>query len=241
MEINTKNNILDKITSYFPETEIPLAIWYSDDLNDVELASTPKKSDKGYTCIFQQLGKVRKGTPLAFNASNIGCIAAASILGFIKPELDQNTIDFLTKIECFKKSEKEVREMYDNNPYTISKGKYLIIKPFDALTETDTPEIISFFASPNTMSALHALASYDKGTSDNVISPFGSGCDTLIGFALKEIDNKTNRPIIGGLDPAMRAYIKKDKLTFSIPYSRFLTMVDNMDSSFLNTYVWKEL
>lgn len=241
MDKQIKSDFLKLWDKYFTGCEMPLAIYYGDELKDVELPPAPKENPHGYTCIFAQLNKVRKGQARAFNANNIGCFGGIGTLGFAPVKIDENMINFLTKVECFKKSEKEVRQMMEKNPPQMVKSKYLIFKPFDQLHDEDKPEVISFFAEPDVISALHALAHYDKAEPNSVLSPFGSGCDTLVGLAMKEINNKTNRPIMGGFDPAMRKCVMKNTLTFSIPFERFKEMIYNVDTSFLNTYIWEKL
>ncbi|MCT4615937.1 MAG: DUF169 domain-containing protein [Marinifilaceae bacterium] len=241
MEIEIKKDFLRIWKKYFPDCEMPLAIYYSNDIDNVEVTPAPKENPHGYTCIFAQLNKVRNGQARAFNASNIGCFGGIGTLGFAPVKVDDKMIQFLTKVECFKKSESEVIQMVKNNPPTQASADYLIFKPFNQLKECDKPEIISFFAKPDVISALHALANYDKTEPNSVLSPFGSGCDCLVGFAIKENINRTYRPIMGGFDPAMRKCVKSNILTFSIPYERFKEMIYNIESSFLNTYIWDKL
>ena len=85
-------------------------------------------------------------------------------------------------------------------------GQYIIFKPFDELTEEDAPVIYFVFAKPDVISALHALASFDDTRVDNVIVPFGSGCEGLLSFALDEARKENPRVVLGGMDPAMRVY-----------------------------------
>lgn len=238
MNIQEKKDLVDKWEKYFPGCEMPIAVYFSDSKEGLEFPDAPKPSKEGYTCIFAQLNKVRRGTARAFSKDNIGCFAAKGMLGFIKSELDDNMINFLTKVECFKKSEAAVREMAEMNPPLEAEKEYLIFKPVDQLTEEDAPLVITVFANADVISCLHSLANYDNGDPNNVFAPFGSGCDTLIGFPLKEIRNNSNRAVVGGFDIAMRNCVKKDIMTFSAPYSRFMELVSNMDSSFLNTYIW---
>ena len=49
------------------------------------------------------------------------------------------------------------------------------------------------------------------------------------------------KAVIGLLDPSARACVKPNQLSFSIPWPKFLSMLDNMDDCFLNTYVWEKI
>ena len=63
----------------------------------------------------------------------------------------------------------------------------------------------------------------------------------MVGFPLKELDSEAPKAVLGGLDTGMRACLKPDLLIFSVPWPRFLVMIENMDASFLGTHVWEAL
>jgi hypothetical protein len=242
MEIEIKRTFVEKWDKYFSGSELPLACFYSDELHGAEFANKPKENKKGYTCIFSQLAAARAGKPRAFNQDNFGCFGATGTLGFstkapTKKEIAE-MVDFLINEERFKKSEEHVMAMMQTNPPLSAKGKYLILKRWDTLSMNDTPQIVCFFASPDVIAGLFALANYDTMNPHGVISPFGSGCDALIGFAMKEYESEEPKAVLGGFDPPMRACVKPKILTFSVPYSRLVTMIENMDDCFLNTYIW---
>ena len=64
--------------------------------------------------------------------------------------------------------------------------------------------------------ALHTLSSFDNTRIDNVIVPFGSGCEQMLTFAFDEARKENPRAILGGMDTAMRTCVKSDLLTFSL-------------------------
>ena len=64
------------------------------------------------------------------------------------------------------------------------------------------------------------------------------GCDTLIGFAMKELGSDNPRAVLGLFDPPARGCVKANLLNFSVPWPKLLSMIDNMDDCFLNTYIW---
>lgn len=57
--------------------------------------------------------------------------------------------------------------------------------------EDDFPEVVFFFVSADALAGLHSLANFDAFDSHGVISPFGSGCDSLVGFSMKEMADDT--------------------------------------------------
>ena len=242
MDITIKTTFMEQWEKYFPGSELPLACFYSDDLHGAKYATKPKENKKGYTCIFSQLAPVRAGKPRAFDQDSFGCFGATGTLGFsntpTKEEIDYMA-NFLINEERFKKSKGHVMGMMEANPPLPAKGKYLVVKRWDTLSEQDAPQVVSFFVSPDAIAGLFSLANYDTINPHGVISPFGSGCDTLIGFAMKECESSNPKGVIGGFDPPMRACVKPNLLTFSVPYIRLITMLGNMDDCFLNTYIWE--
>ena len=131
--------------------------------------------------------------------------------------------------------------MFQSNPPVPAEGKYLIFKRWDLLTEKDAPQVVFFFCRPDVLSGLHGLANYDTMDPHGVITPNWSGCDMLVGFAMKELKSEDPKAVIGLFDPSARICVKPDVLSFSIPWPRFLTMLENMDDCFLNTPVWEKI
>lgn len=39
-------------------------------------------------------------------------------------------------------------------------------------------------------------------------------------------------------DVSARPYVKRDELSFAVPMKKFVTMIENMDDSFLMTKAW---
>lgn len=237
MDATVKSRVLEKWNNYFSGVSLPIGVFYSDELNDAEYMKKPAANAKGYTCIFAQMAKLFRGKCVAFDVDNLGCFGSiGTIFGGIYQE-DQ-TVDLLVNIEHFKKDREQVVAMHKINPKANPTGQYLIMKPYDQLTEEDQPKIVFLLATPDIASAMHCLISYDNTRVDNVIAPFGSGCEQLLSFAFEETKHDNPRAVLGGLDAAMRNCIKPNLLTFSIPHSRFIQMIDNMDDSFLSTYIW---
>jgi hypothetical protein len=49
------------------------------------------------------------------------------------------------------------------------------------------------------------------------------------------------RAIIGMFDPSARPHVPKDTLSFAVPMKKFVTMIGNMEESFLITDTWRNL
>ena len=240
MDTAIKNSVLEKWNTHFHGVSLPVGVFYSDELNGAEYLKKPAENSRGYTCIFAQMAKVHKGHSIAFDVNNLGCWGSVGTI-FGGTYQEDQTVELLVDIEHFKKSREQVLALHHTNPKANPTGRYLIMKQYNQLTEEDQPEIVIIFAKPDMIAVMHCLAGFDETRIDNVIVPFGSGCEQLLSFAFNEAKQTNPRAILGGMDLAMRNCIKQDVLTFSITHSRFIEIVRNMDDSFLNTYIWKGL
>lgn len=239
MDIKIKNQVLDLWERYFPNAELPVAVFYSDTLHGAEFPKKPAENHRGYTCLYAQLSRVHKGEALAFTPENLGCFGAMkSIYSGYNEDAE---VKLLVEIERFKKDRECVRAMCSVNPKANPRGRYIIFKPWVTLTEKDNPELICLFAKPDMISALHTWASFDISRLDNVIVPHGAGCEVMLTFGFAETNSEQPRCVLGGMDTAMRLCLKPDIQTFSIPYERFKQMIAFADETFLDTYIWKPL
>ena len=240
MELQLRQDIINKWQNYFAGQEMPIAVFYADTLHGAEYVKKPAENPRGYTCMFAQLAKVHHGECVAFDKDNLGCWGAIENL-FGGPFIEDATVRLLVEIEKFKANREQVLALNNINPKATPRGKYVIFKPFKSLTEDDKPEIFCIFAKPDVIAALHTLVSFDNTRIDNVIVPFGSGCEQAIKFAFSEANKENPRAVLGGMDVAMRGCMKQEMQIFSFAASTFYNMVGNTDKSFLNTYIWQGL
>lgn len=239
MDLTFKKQVLDLWEHYFPNAELPIAVFYADSLHGAEYPKKPADNQRGYTCLYAQLARVHKGEALAFDPENLGCFGAMkSIYGGYNEEAE---VKLLVEIERFKKNRECVRSMCSVNPKASPKGRYIIFKPWNTLAEEDQPELVCIFAKPDMISALHTWSSFDISRLDNVIVPHGAGCEVMLTFAFAETVNPQPRCVLGGMDTAMRLCLKPDVQTYSIAYKRFEEMASFVYETFLDTYIWHPL
>jgi hypothetical protein len=62
-----------------------------------------------------------------------------------------------------------------------------------------------------------------------------------VAYPYLEKDSPHPRAVIGMFDPSARAYVPRDVLSFSVPMTKFVTMIENIEESFLITDTWKKL
>ena len=240
MDIEIKKRFMEAWEKYFPGCELPIACFYTNELNNVEFPKAPKPNSKGYTCIFSQLTPVRKGRARAFNKKNLGCFGSFLPFGF-DFELTEDIKNYVCNVERVKKSYDLLENMYEHRPPKQAPAKYLVFKRWDKLEEQDEPQVVFFFGNPDVITGLHGLANFDSMTPYEVIAPFGTGCDSIVGFPMHELASEQPKTVLGPLDPSVRVNFKPDISTFSTPWPKFLTMLENMDTSFLTTISWSKI
>ena len=54
MEHQLKQDIISKWQVYFPEQEMPVAVFYAETLHGAEYVKKPAENPRGYTCMFAQ-------------------------------------------------------------------------------------------------------------------------------------------------------------------------------------------
>ncbi len=58
MNIEIKERFMEAWKKHFPGSELPIACYYSNEINNVEFPNAPKPNAKGFTCIFAQIAPV---------------------------------------------------------------------------------------------------------------------------------------------------------------------------------------
>ncbi len=236
-----KNSFLEKWAAYFGESELPITFFYAEDPGNVARANLPN----GHSCIVCELALVRKGTPLAWNVQSLGCGGSRRYLGYsdkMRPGFDyflSTGIEGKMEGERYIQKPEMVREMMAGMPCIPANGRYIIFKRFDQLTPDDEPVAVIFFAKPDVLSGLFTLANFDQPGGDGVIAPFGSGCSAIVHQPWFQGETENPKAVLGMFDASARPCVPKDVLSFAIPMKKFVTMVGNMDESFLITETWR--
>ncbi len=240
MNIEIRERFVAAWEKYFPGSELPLVCFYSNELNGVEFPDHPKPNKKGYTCIFSQIAPVKRGHSRAFNMANLGCFGSFLPFGF-DINLSKEVKNYICNIERVKKSYEHVESMYTYRPPLKAPGKYLVFKRWDMLEEHDNPQVVIFFATPDVTAGLHGLANFDTLTPHGVVVPFCTACDAIVGFPLSELESEDPKAVLGSMDPSARIYFKPNVTTFAAPWPKFLSILNNIDGSFLETAGWSKV
>jgi uncharacterized protein (DUF169 family) len=241
MDINKRDQFIKLWREYFGDAELPVTFQYSVDNRGVKEAEIPD----GHRCLIAQLLKVRRGESLCFNEESVTCTGGKRYLMFSDsmPKGFECYISHYNngKGERYKRHPEQVLSFWENLPPLPVKGSKLIFKPWDKLQEQDQPDAVIFFANADVLSGLFTLVCFDSTAEDEVIAPFGAGCTNLVYYPLREQLNGTNRSVLGLMDPSARKRVKKDLVTFAIPFSKFMKIIDQMEESFLATETWETI
>jgi len=243
MDIKIRNHFIKQWKRYFNNTDLPIGFYYTDTPSKSTIVSSSGK----WRCLICELKKVRNGESLAFNSTSLKCGGAKRYLGFA----DKMRPNFEYFLSCGIENEMEgeryirtpelVKELMKNQKKLDIRGEYIVFKRWDKLEVTDNPDVVIFFAAPDTLSGLFTLANYDQSEPNSTIAPFGAGCGSIVHYPFLEKDAERPRAVIGLFDVSARPCVPAGVLTFSVPMIKFLKMISYMDESFLITDSWKEV
>ena len=225
---------------YFANADLPIGYYYTDQVREEYLKETVNQD----RCLIGNLARVQEGYAFVYDAHTPGCSGGKRYSGFsqrLRPKFEY----FLScglpgelEGERYKQSPQLVQEYLKSHPPFDAPGKFLVFKRLDKFDGTEEPFAVLFFATPDVLSGLFALANYDRPDPFGVISPMGSGCASIINYPYEESRSETPRCILGMFDVSARPSVPAGKLTFSVPIRRLEQMASHMDESFLITRSW---
>jgi len=147
--------------------------------------------------------------------------------------------------ERYVKTPEQVASFVANLPLVDVPSRYVVFKPLSQVTEGEKPEVVVFLVDPDRLSALVVLANYGREGNDNVVMPWGAGCQTIGIFAYREARSPHPRAVVGLTDLSARLQVARqlrhDLMTFTVPLAMFEEMEANVPGSFLERDTWREL
>jgi uncharacterized protein (DUF169 family) len=224
-------------------TDSPVGIYYTHEKPQGRTAAPG-----GHVCMIGLVqNAVKKGEVVYFDKDHFGCPGGAYYMGLaatIRPHIEY----FLScgipgemEGERYIKRPEKAREYFDRMKPRPAPAPYCVFKPLEQFGENERPEVVAFFAAPDLLAGLFTLTNYSLEVTDGVSAPFGSGCSSIVTYPLHEADKKEPRATLGMFDVSARPMVGREVLTFAIPYALFLSLLENVNGSFLETESWKKV
>lgn len=202
-------------------------------------------------CVAAMLTAAAKGRQAVFSRRTFGCIGGGVGLGFgnMYPEFPGGFEYFLStgkegfrEGEAYKKTPELASSLVAVLPITDIPEQYVVFKPLaDVDSSKEEPRVVVFYANPDQLSALVVLANYGRPGNDNVVIPFGAGCQTTCLIPWNEASQECPRAVVGMTDISARPVIDADLLSFSVPFVMFKEMENNVPGSFLDKHDWRKV
>jgi len=243
MDTEIKEGFMEKWDKYFPGADLPIGFYYTE-MEDRKSMQTPPASHR---CVICDLTKVRRGKNLHLDIHSIGCGGGRRYLGFAETQMPDFEYFLSYGIpgkmegERYKKSPELVREHLKHQTSFKAPARYIAFKRWDRMEKGDRPSVIIFFAPPDVLSGLFTLANFDQPEPHGVIAPFCAGCASIVDYPYKELHADRPRAVLGMFDVSARPALPAGLLTFSVPWPKFVCMLNDMDESFLITQSWGEV
>lgn len=214
------------------KVQLPLLFGYSDK----PIANTEKIGG----CFFKGLQAAREGTPVSLSAEVIGCGGGKLYTGF--SDMPERVPGFVSLKEKYKKTPQMVIDYVEDLGLKRAEQTYLNFVRIDKAESFDGFEGIMFYATPDMLSGLCGWAFFDTNAADAVVTRFGSGCSSVVSMTIVENARQGQRCFMGLLDPSVRPYVGTNELSFTIPMSRFKSMMETMKECFLfDSHAWKKV
>lgn len=164
----------------------------------------------------------------------------------IKPHLSAEMYDDFIKGERYLQSPERVKRFIEGMPIVDIPERNVAFKPLGEVDENQTlPTVVVFLADMDQVAALTILANYHRPTNDNVIFPFAAGCQSIGIYAFAEARSQPPRAVLGLNDISARLslkrLLKKDVMSFTVPYTLYREMEDNLETSFVHRQTWQHL
>ncbi len=251
-----------KIVQAIKSKYSPVAVLFT---NEKPQGSIQFQENK-FGCVAAMLNAAAKGRTVAFDRKTFGCPGGGVGLGFgdcytnfpggienflsngnsefCQTEFGQRVVTQMPHIqdgERYLKNPETAANMIANMPMRDISENYVVFRPLTELQAEEMPQVIVFFVNPDQLTALTVLASYGRDSQENVIAPFGSGCQQVGILAYKETEAENPRAVIGLTDITVRKLFDKDILSFTVPYKMYLEMESYVEDSFLKGREWQDI
>jgi len=210
---------------------IPLIGVY--DTPDVEAFPNVVSPVKGrHACLFSWFNQWQQGTWLRLSPDNFGCGGAGFYWFSKETRSREKFVEFLCDDEGLKGSHDNMNAWIDQTKTYHPEYENLIVGPL-VPEQYQHLKTVTFFVNPDQLSNLVVGAQYFQHPEDGapLKVEFGSGCSQLL---TKVATADHPMATIGALDSAMRRFLPRDILAFTVSREKFEELCRLDDDSFLN-------
>lgn len=225
----------------------PVAIILSNEKPDEALQFVEGR----WGCVIAMLSAAAKGRTAVMDRKAVACQGGAIGLGLCKEYKIPGGIEYFLSCgrgegypegECYFKSPEIAKQFADSLPVEDIPYEYVIFKPLPLVDlEKETPTLVCMYANPDQLSALVVLANYFRTPPDNVMIPMGAGCHSIFIYPYAESKKEQPRAVVGMVDITARPMVDSNVLSFTVPWSMFLEMEENVPGSFFEKHDWKKV
>ncbi|WFS61621.1 DUF169 domain-containing protein [Pseudodesulfovibrio thermohalotolerans] len=205
---------------------------------------------KTFSCVMGNIWLARKKHGAAFiSPEEYGCMGGAYYCSMMKPHL--RFIEHYVSTgyegspvhgERYMPNPDAMREFMLRVDPREAPAKYCVFKPLSQFTEDDKPEFVIFFARPEVLTGLFTHTVFTTGDMECVVSPFGAGCTSMVGWPLYYKERGQEKAVLGGLDPSARKFMKTDEMTFTVSLELYEKMLAALpESMFSVDGAWRQV
>ncbi|ACL04655.1 protein of unknown function DUF169 [Desulfatibacillum aliphaticivorans] len=259
-----ENKILEKTPDFLNVLgldEEPMGLFFTDEKPEGCLSPKPNdlptkaKEEKNeidwpgvfgkFSCVIGHIWRARKKKiPACFSAQEFGCPGASFWVGFNKPQTEtiigyvSEGIPNFTEGERYCKTHDDLRRVFTEIDPVPAPKPYCVVKPLSLFKESEEPEFVLFFTRPESLAGLHQMAFFVTNDPEVVVSPWSAACGSIAAWPMKYKARGEAKAVVGGWDPSARKFFKTDELSFTVPYSMYVQMIEQYQESFLTTKTW---
>lgn len=191
-----------------------------------------------WACVFMFYRPWLDGKTLHLTGERFGCGGAGSYLFDRATRTREDYIDFLAGEEGLKADGELMGQWLDTAPRFAPEHGHVLIGPLrdDQYRHLKT---VTFLVDPDQLTLLVTGAHYRRGPATPVVTaPFAAGC-ALVGPAVGPLDEP--RAIIGATDIAMRQYLPRELLAFTVTRPMYEELCALDETSFLARPFWQRV
>lgn len=210
---------------------IPLIGVY-DAPEETDFGKTEWPPEGRHACFFSFYKKWLKGITLKLSSHHYGCGGCGTWMFGKTTRSRQEYIEFLADDEGLKANHELMNDWLEHTKPNKTKYGFLFIGPLNS-EHFQHLKTVTFFVNPDQLSVLMIAAQYfhKAGDPDPVSAPFGSGCQQILTHFR---DSDAPKAIIGATDMAMRKYLPKEIIAFSVNVPMYEQLARIDENSFLN-------